>query len=186
MIYLGIDCGTQSTKTIALDAWSRDALLPPTRRPTRSFPNLPPGHLEQHPRTWIEAVDATVQQVLNALGSRRSDVRGIGVSGPAARVRAAGERTGASSARRNSGATLPRRRNAILIRSHFGGSKAMIEKVGMDMLPGYTAPKILWLKRHEPENFARLATVLLPHDYLNYYLTGQLPAWNMATLRVRR
>ena len=44
----------------------------------------------------------------------------------------------------------------------------------MDMLPGFTAPKILWLKRHEPDNFARLATVLLPHDYLNFYLTGKL------------
>jgi xylulokinase len=43
----------------------------------------------------------------------------------------------------------------------------------MDMLPGFTAPKILWLKRHEPENFAKLATVLLPHDYLNFRLTGQ-------------
>jgi xylulokinase len=44
----------------------------------------------------------------------------------------------------------------------------------MDMLPGFTAPKILWLKRNEPSNFSRLATVLLPHDYLNYYLTGKL------------
>jgi D-xylulose kinase len=61
-----------------------------------------------------------------------------------------------------------------LIRNHFGGAKAVIEKVGMDMLPGFTAPKILWLKRNEPENFAKLATVVLPHDYLNYYLTGGL------------
>ena len=37
---------------------------------------------------------------------------------------------------------------------------------------GFTAPKILWLKKHEPKNFAKLATVLLPHDYLNYWLTG--------------
>jgi xylulokinase len=48
----------------------------------------------------------------------------------------------------------------------------LIERVGLDMLPGFTAPKILWLKNHEPENFAKLRTVLLPHDYLNYYLTG--------------
>ena len=41
------------------------------------------------------------------------------------------------------------------------------------MLPGFTAPKILWLKNHEPKNFARLATVLLPHDYLNFWLTGE-------------
>jgi xylulokinase len=58
-------------------------------------------------------------------------------------------------------------------RQHFGGSKFFIERVGLDMLPGFTAPKILWLKRHEPDNFRKLATVLLPHDYLNFYLTGQ-------------
>jgi xylulokinase len=42
------------------------------------------------------------------------------------------------------------------------------------MLPGFTAPKILWLKRHEPAHFARLAHVLLPHDYLNFQLTGRM------------
>ena len=59
------------------------------------------------------------------------------------------------------------------------------------MLPGFTAPKILWLKRHEPENFARLTSVLLPHDYLNYHLTGELSmeygdASGTALLDVRR
>ena len=42
------------------------------------------------------------------------------------------------------------------------------------MLPGFTAPKILWLKNNEPENYRRLAHVLLPHDYLNYVLTGRM------------
>jgi xylulokinase len=41
------------------------------------------------------------------------------------------------------------------------------------MLPGYTAPKLLWLKRNEPENFARIRSVLLPHDYINFWLTGE-------------
>src|SRR6185295_11705607 len=41
------------------------------------------------------------------------------------------------------------------------------------VLPGFTAPKILWLKKNEPKNFAKLATVLLPHDYLNFWLTGE-------------
>ncbi|HZM01989.1 MAG TPA: xylulokinase, partial [Candidatus Saccharimonadales bacterium] len=45
-------------------------------------------------------------------------------------------------------------------------------QTGNAILPGFTASKILWLKRHEPKNFARLATVLLPHDYLNFWLTG--------------
>src|SRR5258708_651952 len=45
--------------------------------------------------------------------------------------------------------------------------------IGNAVLPGFTAPKILWLKKHEPKNFARLATILLPHDYLNFWLTGE-------------
>ncbi len=61
-----------------------------------------------------------------------------------------------------------------LIRQHFGATSKLVDLVGMDMLPGFTAPKIFWLKRHEPDNFAKLHTVLLPHDYLNFYLTGKL------------
>src|SRR5438094_717851 len=45
--------------------------------------------------------------------------------------------------------------------------------LGNAVLPGFTASKILWLKKNEPKNFARLATVLLPHDYLNFWLTGE-------------
>ena len=41
------------------------------------------------------------------------------------------------------------------------------------LVPGFTASKILWLKNNEPENFSKLAKVLLPHDYFNYYLTGR-------------
>jgi D-xylulose kinase len=59
------------------------------------------------------------------------------------------------------------------ITAALGGPKATIRKLGNAVLPGYTAAKILWLKRHEPANFARLATVLLPHDYLNFWLTGE-------------
>ena len=171
MIYLGIDCGTQSTKTIALDAES-GRIIASAAQSYEILPGLPPGHLEQNPSTWTQAADATVQQVLAALGRRRNEVRGIGVSGqqhgfvPLDKdghvIRAAKLWCDTSTAE-----------ECDLIRAHFGGSKAVIEKVGMDMLPGFTAPKILWLKRHEPENFARLASVLLPHDYLNFYLTGK-------------
>src|SRR5471032_1170396 len=170
MIYLGIDCGTQSTKTIALDVDS-GRIIASAAQAYEVLPNLPPGHLEQHPSTWTQAVDATIQQVVTALGTRRSEVRGIGVSGqqhgfvPLDKsgqvIRAAKLWCDTSTAE-----------ECDLIRNHFGGSKAVIDKVGMDMLPGFTAPKILWLKRHEPENFARLATVLLQHDYLNFLLTG--------------
>jgi xylulokinase len=172
MIYLGIDCGTQSTKTIALDADS-GRIIASAAQPYDVLPGLPSGHLEQNPSTWTQAVDATISQVLTALGARRSEVRGIGVSG---------QQHGFVPLDKNGQVIRPAKlwcdtstaAECDLIRTHFGGAKALIEKVGLDMLPGFTAPKILWLKRNEPENFARLATVLLPHDYLNFYLTGQL------------
>jgi xylulokinase len=171
MIYLGIDCGTQSTKTIALDVDSGQIIASAVQS-YDVLPKLPPGHLEQNPSTWMDAVDATIKQVVNAMGSRRREVHGIGISG---------QQHGFVPLNRNGHVIRPAKlwcdtstvEECDLIRAHFGGATAMIEKVGMDMLPGFTAPKILWLKRHEPENFAKLATVLLPHDYLNFRLTGK-------------
>ena len=172
MITLGIDCGTQSTKTIALDA-DTGRIIASAAQAYDVLPGLPPGHLEQNPSTWTDAVDATIKQVIEKLGARRDEVRGIGVSGQQhgfVPLDKDGQVIRAAKLWCDTSTTA----ECDLIRAHFGGSKAMIEKVGMDMLPGFTAPKILWLKRNEPANFARLATVLLPHDYLNYYLTGKI------------
>jgi len=80
MIYLGIDCGTQSTKTIALDAGS-GRIIASAAQSYELLSGLPPGHLEQNPSLWVEAVDTTIKQVIKALGTRRSEVRGIGISG---------------------------------------------------------------------------------------------------------
>jgi xylulokinase len=60
---------------------------------------------------------------------------------------------------------------AILTRK-LGGPAAVIRRTGLPFLPGYTAPKVLWLKRREPANFRKLRHILLPHDYLNFHLTG--------------
>jgi len=57
-----------------------------------------------------------------------------------------------------------------------GGEKKLIAKAGLPMRPGYTAPKILWLKNHKPKAFAKLQHILLPHNYLNYLLTGTFSA----------
>jgi xylulokinase len=56
--------------------------------------------------------------------------------------------------------------------SALGGQKEMIARLGIGLAVGFTASKILWLKRNEPRNFGKLATVLLPHNYLNFHLTG--------------
>ncbi|GHV37410.1 xylulokinase [Spirochaetia bacterium] len=57
-----------------------------------------------------------------------------------------------------------------------GGEAALIAQTGLPMRPGYTAPKVQWLKKHKPEAFAKLAHILLPHDYINYLLTGEYTA----------
>ena len=57
-----------------------------------------------------------------------------------------------------------------------GGEKKLIANAGLPMRPGYTAPKVLWLKKHKPKEFAKLRHILLPHNYINFLLTGEYSA----------
>jgi len=167
-IFLGIDSGTQSTKTVALDLES-GRVVAEARAPHRMVEGLPVGHMEQDPAEWTSALDATVAQVVAQIDRRQ--VRGIGVSGQQhgfVPLDAAGRviRPAKLWCDTSTG------KECELLTRKLGGPKAVLRRTGMPFLPGYTAPKILWLKRHEPENFRRLAHVLLPHDYLNFHLTG--------------
>ena len=172
MITLGIDCGTQSLKTIALDA-SSGAVLASAGKSYGLIGGLPPGHLEQDPQTWWDALDETVRQTIADLGARRAEVAGIGVSG-----QQHGFVPLDSSHRVIRPAKLWCDTSTVAqcgeILEALGGRAKAIALAGNDILPGFTAPKILWLKQHEPENFARLAHVALPHDFLNLRLTGTL------------
>ena len=60
------------------------------------------------------------------------------------------------------------------ITDYLGGSEKVIELIGNSVAAGFTASKVLWLKQQEPQNYQRLATVLLPHDYINLWLTGEI------------
>jgi xylulokinase len=172
MIFLGIDCGTQSTKTIALD-WETGAVLASAHQSYGFLPNLPPGALEQDPAEWASAADATVRKVLAELGARRDEVRGIGVSG---------QQHGLVPLDKEGLVVRPAKlwcdtstaAQCVEITRHFGGEAEVIARIGNAMLPGYTAPKILWLRQNEPANWENTATVLLPHDYLNFWLTGRV------------
>ena len=145
VITLGIDCGTQRTKTLALDTESGEILA----RAAQGYgliPGLPPGHAEQDPATWLTAMLATVDEVLENLGRRRGDVRGMGVSG---------QQHGFVPLDREGRVIRPAKlwcdtstaEECELLRAHFGGASGVIARTGLDMLPGCTAPKILWLKR---------------------------------------
>ncbi len=171
MITLGIDSGTQSTKTIALDL-EKGVILASASQEYGMIDGLPPGHLEQDPQSWIDAVDATVADVLQQLGKRKDEVKAIGVSG---------QQHGFVALDKKGKVIRPAKlwcdtstaEQCEQFSDEFGGADGLIKLAGNTMLPGYTAPKILWLKQNEPKNYKALATVLLPHDYINFHLTGE-------------
>jgi xylulokinase len=167
-LYVGVDSGTQSVKAIALDL-ETGRVVAEARAPHHLIEGLPPGHMEQHPQEWVSAMDAAIGEVASRID--RARVRGIGVSGQQhgfvpLDVKGAVIRPAKLWCDTSTSAEC-----AILTR-RLGGPAAVIRKTGLPFLPGYTAPKVLWLKRREPANFRRLWHILLPHDYLNFHLTG--------------
>jgi xylulokinase len=172
VITLGIDCGTQSLKTVALDGDSGKVIASASKA-YGMVEGLPAGHLEQDPAIWWDALEETVSQVLAHLGPRKAEVVGIGVSG---------QQHGFVPLDANYQIIRPAKlwcdtsttAQCDEIRAKLGGREKTIALAGNDILPGFTAPKILWLKQNEPANFAKLAHVALPHDFLNLRLTGTL------------
>jgi xylulokinase len=168
--FIGIDSGTQSTKTILLDASSGEVVASASA-PYDLIEGLPAGHKEQHPREWVAAVQTTLRAVLDQSGIDRRRVRGIGVSGQQHGFVALDDKDVVIRPAKLwcDTSTSPECEEMI---ARLGGLERTIEAVGNGIPAGFTASKILWLKRHEPENYARLRWVLLPHDYLNFWLTG--------------
>ncbi len=170
-LFIGIDSGTQSVKAVVLDLATRKVIAE-ARAPHTLIEGLPVGHMEQHPQDWSSALDFVIAQVAAQIGAEQAkQVRGIGVSG---------QQHGFVALDENGDVIRPAKlwcdtsttAECAIITKKLGGSKAAIRLTGNLILPGFTAPKILWLKRHEPENYKFLRHVLLPHDYLNFFLTG--------------
>lgn len=188
-VIIGIDSGTQSTKALVVNAMSGEVLASASAA-YDLIPGLPPGAKEQNPADWIAAVRSSIQQAMVASGVSASEVVAIGVSGQQHGFVPL-DQSGAVIRPAKLWCDTSTAEECAEITSALGGLSGAIEELGNAVLPGYTAGKILWLKRHEPENFKRLATVLLPHDYINYWLTGRAvmefgDASGTALLNVRR
>jgi xylulokinase len=171
MLSLGIDSGTQSTKTIVLDVESGE-ILASAQQPYEMIDGLPPGHCEQAPQTWIEAVESTISACVAKLGNRRSEITSIGVSGQQhglVALDAANEPIRPAKLWCDTSTAA----QCEQFNQEFGGVDGLIKLVGNAMVPGLTAPKILWLKQNEPQHFQALKTIFLPHDYINFWLTGE-------------
>jgi D-xylulose kinase len=168
-LFIGIDSGTQSVKAVVLDLETRK-VISEARAPHTLIAGLPVGHMEQHPQEWTAAMDRAIVEATAKVDRRQ--VRGIGVSG---------QQHGFVPLDAQGRVIRPAKlwcdtstvAECAILTKRLGGEKAAIRKAGLAFLPGFTAPKILWLKRHEPANYRKLRHVLLPHDYLNFHLTGK-------------
>jgi xylulokinase len=171
MYALGIDSGTQGTKALVMD-YEEGQVLGRGYSSHASILNLKPGESEQDPRTWVSALEVALTQALKEAKIDPGQVASIGVSG---------QQHGFVPLDKNGTPIRPAKlwndvstvEETEMIVKALGGKKKFIEKLGISLAVGYTASKILWLKRKEPQNFKKLHIVLLPHDYLNYYLTGK-------------
>jgi xylulokinase len=169
-LVIGIDSGTQSTKVLVVDART-GRVLSAAARAYDLIPNLPPGAKEQHPQTWRKATAEAIRSALKTAKASAAEVKAIGVSGQQhgfVPVDAKGDVIRPAKLWCDTSTA----EECTEITAKLGGPKTTIRALGNAVLPGFTASKILWLRKHEPKNYARLHTVLLPHDYLNFWLTG--------------
>ncbi len=165
-MFIGLDLGTSGIRALlahddASVAHVADAPL------TVSHPR--PGWSEQDPADWIAAARKVIGALTRTAPEMMADLRGIGLSG------------------QMHGATLLDADGAVLRPCIlWNDTRSQDQAARLDVLagvraisgnivfPGFTAPKLVWLAEHEPQVFARVAKVLLPKDYLSYWLTGRM------------
>ncbi|MGC3871716.1 xylulokinase [Halomonas sp. GXIMD04776] len=165
-----MDCGTQSTKVVVIDV-ERAIILGEASRPHR-LTEGDNGRREQAPADWLTAFrGAFTEAVVNADIDARA-IRGIGVSGQQHGMVALdiqGEPVHPAKLWCDTETTT---QNAALV-ERLGGESGCLDKLGLVLQTGYTASKLAWLRAMHPEAYRRIDSLLLPHDYLNFWLTGE-------------
>ncbi|PRY25328.1 xylulokinase [Aliiruegeria haliotis] len=162
-MYIGLDLGTSGLKALLIDE-AQSVIAEATAPLAVSRPH--PGWSEQSPADWLAAASAAMDGL--AAAASLSGVKGIGLSG------------------QMHGATLLDASQNVLrpcmlwndTRSHkeaatLDAAPAWRDVSGNIVFPGFTAPKVMWVRNNEPEIFEKIAMVLLPKDYLRLWLTGE-------------
>ncbi len=168
-IYLGIDVGTSGTKTLAI---REDGHILASSTVEYPLYSPKPGWSEQNPEDWWQATQEGVAAVLKTGRIKPKEVKGIGLSG---------QMHGSVFLDKSHQVIRPAllwndQRTAVEceeIEQRAGGRKALIKLVANPALTGFTAPKILWLRNHEPRHFDRTVQVLLPKDFVRHRMTGE-------------
>ena len=164
-LYIGIDLGTSAVKLLLVNE-TGTILKAVTKDYPLAFPH--PGWSEQDPADWWQACCAGIKELL--AGMNASEVRGIGCGGQmhGLVVLDADDDVIRPAILWNDGRTAE---ETAWLNEEIGKAK-LSELTANIAFAGFTAPKILWMKKNEPDNFARTAKIMLPKDYINYKLTG--------------
>ena len=165
--YLGLDIGTSGAKALLITAEGA-----PVASDTQEYPLSTPRPLwaEQDPEDWWGGIVQATRNVLEKSGVRAEEIAGIGLSG------------------QMHGSVFLDQDNHVLRPALLWcdqrtqaecdwitaqvGRENLVKYIGNPVLTGFTAPKIVWLRNHEPETYAKVVKVLLPKDYIRYRLTG--------------
>jgi len=165
---LGMDVSTTATKALLVDETGKVVGVGSVEYP---YDTPRPLWSEQDPRYWWDAAVGAIRKALDQTGVSADEVAAIGLTG----------QMHGSVLLDDAGEVV---RPAILwndqrteeecdeIRRRIGKER-LIQITGNDALTGFTAPKLLWVQRHEPENWERVRHILLPKDYVRYRLTGE-------------
>lgn len=164
--YIGADLGTSSLKLLLVDG---NGVV--KKEVSRDYPVIfpQPGWSEQDPENWWNAFVSGVKELLNGVDA--VNVRGIGVAGQmhGLVVLDDADRVIRPAILWNDGRTD---KETCYLNKEIGKDNLSAWTANI-AFAGFTAPKLLWLKNQEPENFAKIHKIMLPKDYLNYKLTGE-------------
>ena len=165
MLYIGIDLGTSAVKLLLMDGGGKIHKIVSKEYPL-FFPH--PGWSEQRPEDWYEKTMEGIAELLD--GSDRSQVAGISFGGQMHGLVALDQddQVIRPAILWNDGRTA---KETDYLNQVIGKEK-LSEYTANIAFAGFTAPKLLWMRENEPENFARIAKIMLPKDYLAYCLSG--------------
>ena len=165
MLFVGVDLGTSATKFLLVDE-KGEILNTVTKEYPLSFPH--PGWSEQSPEEWMKACLEGIPELLK--GQNAGEVAGLSVAGQMHGLVILDEddKVIRPAILWNDGRTFAE----VDYLNNTIGKEKLSQWTGNIAFAGFTAPKILWVQKNEPENFAKIKKIMLPKDYISYCLTG--------------
>ena len=168
MYWLGLDVGTGGSRALLVDA--KGVVRYSFTAPHHEMLMLKPLWAEQEPDDWWRAGQLAIQGVLREAGTPGAAIKGIGLTGQMHGLVLLNE--GGKVIRPALIWCDQRSQPQVDFIEAKLGRAAILQYIANPVLTGFTLPKLLWVRDHEPQNFAAIRKLLLPKDYLRFKLTG--------------